>query len=127
MGSVLCDLRIAARRLRTAPAFTAVAVITLAFGIAATGAIFTVVEDVLLRPLPFAHAERLVRVTADFRRLGVDDAGLSPMELFDYRDRSGIFEEVAGIWPITATPTIRRSIPIIGWPSRIRSWCSGAA
>jgi predicted permease len=105
MGSVLRDLRIAARRLRAAPAFTAVAVITLAFGIAATAAIFTVVEDVLLRPLPFAHAERLVRVTADFRRIGVEDAGLSPMELFDYRDRSGVFEEVSGIWPITANLT----------------------
>src|SRR3954454_21791354 len=78
MGSVLRDLRIAARRLRAAPAVTAVAVTTLAFGIAATGAIFTVVEDVVLRPLPFAHAERLVRVTADFRRLGVEDGGLSP-------------------------------------------------
>jgi predicted permease len=105
MGSVLRDLRIAARRLRAAPAFTAVAVTTLAFGIAATGAIFTVVEDVVLRPLPFVHAERLVRVTADFRRLGIEDGGLSPAELFDYRDRAGLFEAIAGIWPITANLT----------------------
>ncbi len=105
MASVLRDLRIAARRLRAAPAFTAVAVLTLAFGIGATAAIFTVVEDVLLRPLPFAHPERLVRVTAAFRRLGVDDGGLSPKELFDYRDRAGVFDEIAGVWPITANLT----------------------
>ena len=105
MASVLRDLRIAARRLRAAPAFTAVAVLTLTFGIGATAAIFTVVEDVLLRPLPFAHPERLVRVTAAFRRLGVDDGGLSPKELFDYRDRAGVFDEIAGVWPITANLT----------------------
>ncbi|HEX2311871.1 MAG TPA: ABC transporter permease, partial [Vicinamibacterales bacterium] len=105
MRSFLRDLRIAGRRLRQDPAFTSVAVLTLALGIAATAAIFTVVQGVVLRPLPYPDPGQLVRVTADLRRLGIEDAGLSPPELFDYRDRSGIFDDVAGIWPITANLT----------------------
>lgn len=83
MADVLRDMRLAARRLRQAPGFTTVAVLTLALGIAATSAIFTVVDAVVLRPLPYDHADRLVRVTADLRRLGVTDIGLSPLELVD--------------------------------------------
>jgi predicted permease len=105
MSTLARDLRLAVRRLRRAPAFTAIAVSTLALGLAATGAIFTVVQDVLLRPLPYHDSERLVRVTADFRRLGIQDGGLSPSELFDYRDRAGVFDQIAGIWPITANLT----------------------
>lgn len=105
MVEVLRDMRLAARRLRQAPGFTTVAVLTLALGIAATSAIFTVVDAVVLRPLPYDHADRLVRVTADLRRLGVADIGLSPLELFDYRDRAGLFDDITGIWPITANLT----------------------
>jgi predicted permease len=105
MRSALRDLRIAGRRLRQDPAFTSVAVLTLALAIAATAAIFTVVQAVVLRPLPYPDPGRLVRVTADLRRLGIEDAGLSPPELFDYRDHSGIFADVAGVWAITANLT----------------------
>jgi putative ABC transport system permease protein len=95
----------AGRRLRQDPAFTSVAVLTLALGIAATGAIFTVVQAVVVRPLPYPDSGQLVRITADLRQLGIEDVGLSPPELFDYRDRSGLFADVAGIWPITANLT----------------------
>jgi putative ABC transport system permease protein len=105
MADFVRDMRMAARRLRRAQGFTAVAVLTLALGIAATSAIFTVVHAVVLRPLPYDHADRLVRVTADLQRLGVADVGLSAPELVDYRDRSGLFEDIAGIWPITANLT----------------------
>lgn len=56
------DLKFALRQLRKAPAFTLTAVLTLALGIGATTAIFTLVYDVMLRPLPFAHADRIVTV-----------------------------------------------------------------
>jgi predicted permease len=105
MSDLVRDLRMAARRLRKAPGFSAVAVLTLALGIAATSAIFTLVEAVILRPLPYVQADRLVRVTADLQRLAVSDVGLSPLELFDYRDRTGLFEDITGIWPITANLT----------------------
>ena len=75
MRSFLRDLRIAGRRLRQDPAFTSVAVLTLALGIAATAAIFTVVQGVVLRPLPYPDPGQLMRVTADLRRLGIEDAG----------------------------------------------------
>ena len=102
------DLKRACRRLRAAPSFTVIAVGTLALGIAATSAIFTVVEAVILRPLPYREPGQLVRITSDFEKLGVPDVGLSASELFDYRERSDVFEEVAAIWPITANLTGQR-------------------
>lgn len=105
MSDLFRDVRHAIRRLRQSPGFTVVAVLTLALSIAATSAIFTVVDAVILRPLPYKSAERLVRVTSEFQRLALPDAGLSAAELFDYRDRSGVFEAITGVWPITANLT----------------------
>jgi predicted permease len=62
MNDLLLDLRYAFRTLRSNPGFTAVAAITLALGLGATTAIYTVVDQVLLRPLPYPQPERLVRV-----------------------------------------------------------------
>src|SRR6185503_11509703 len=60
LGSIIADLRYAARQARRAPGFTALAVATLALGIGATTTIFTLVERVLLRPLPFPNAHQLI-------------------------------------------------------------------
>jgi putative ABC transport system permease protein len=99
------DLRYALRMLARSPGFTAVAVATLALGIGANTAIFSVVHAVLLKPLPFEKPDELVRVTADLAGQGVTDAGASPPELFDYRDRSGAFSAISGLYPINANIT----------------------
>src|SRR3954471_24721882 len=105
MDSLIQDCRFAWRGLVRSPGFAAVAIATLALGIGANSAIFTVVNAVVMRPLPYAHADRLVRVTADFSALNVSDIGLSQPELLEYRDRSGLFEAIAGVWAIDANLT----------------------
>ena len=102
---MLDDVRFAVRSLRKHGAFTAVAVATLALGIGANAAMFAVVNAVLLKPLPFPGADRLVRVTADVVGLGSRDIGVSAPELYDYRDRADVFEEISGVFAIDANLT----------------------
>src|SRR5580658_7245242 len=78
----------AARRLRRSPGFTAVAISTLALGIGANLAAFTVVRAVLLNPLPYPHPDQLVRVFDDLRGSDSHDIGMSAPELWDLRDKS---------------------------------------
>jgi len=91
------DVRFAARLLRKAPGFTAVAVLTIALGVGATTAIFSVVDATLLHPLPFPHAEQLVTVQDDFAGVGAHDVGISEPEWQDL-EHSGIFEHVSPTW-----------------------------
>src|SRR5579871_3664722 len=101
MEQTIQDSRYAFRSLLKTPGFTAVAVLTLALGIGANVAIFTVVNAVLLRPLPFQHPERLVRIFDDLNGAGVKDTGLSVPEFEDLRDRSGVFENISVLWPVS--------------------------
>src|SRR5690242_7813781 len=105
MQSFVSDFRYAFRLLFRNPGFSIVAVITLALGIGANTAIFSVVNTVLLRPLPFRHPEQLVRISADLQKLNIRDVGASPGEARDYENRTGIFEGVCGLWPIDANLT----------------------
>jgi predicted permease len=93
------NLRYAARRLRRSPGFTAVAILTLALGIGANVAAFTVVRAVLLNPLPYPHPEQLVRVFDDLRGSNSRDVGMSAPELWDLRDKSDVFEDLSAVWP----------------------------
>src|SRR5271156_1748208 len=93
------NLRYAARMLRRTPGFTLVAILTLALGIGANVAIFTVVHAVLLDPLPFPHPEELVRVYDDLRTSNTHDVGMSVPELWDMRDKSGVFQDICVIFP----------------------------
>ena len=95
---MLTDLRYALRTLRRSPGFTAVAGLTLALGIGANTAVFSIVEGVLLRSLPFPRADRLVdikRTYERYRQPGI--GGTSPFTAFEtWRTAQGVFEDMAG-------------------------------
>lgn len=99
------NLRYAGRMLRRSPGFTLVAILTLALGIGANVAIFTVVQAVVLRPLPYPHPEQLVRVYDDLRSSNTHDIGMSVPELWDLRDKSGVFQDISVTFPADANIT----------------------
>jgi len=91
----LCqDVRYGVRMLRRSPGFTAIAVLTIALGIGATTAIFSVVDATLLHPLPYPHPEQLVSVVDDLPGVGAQNVGMSVPEWHDL-ERSGIFQYVS--------------------------------
>src|SRR5689334_6517657 len=94
MTTLLQDLRYGLRGLWKSPGFTIVAVLSLALGVGANTAIFSIVNAVLLRSLPFSHPERLVKIVASNRGVGARDIGLSVPEFDDLRSRSGVFDQV---------------------------------
>ncbi len=89
------DLRYAGRTLRKSPGFAVVAVLTLALGIGANTAIFSVVNAVMLRPLPYAHPERLVELWGNVRRAKVERRGTSMPDFVDWRKQSKSFDGMA--------------------------------
>ncbi|MBV9613210.1 MAG: ABC transporter permease, partial [Acidobacteriaceae bacterium] len=95
MAHVWSDLRFASRTLRAKPAFTAVAVVSLALGIGANTAIFSVVDSALLRSLPFHNPDRLVLI-GDHQPC-CDSVSLSPGEYLDYKRQNKTFEDIAAI------------------------------
>src|SRR2546423_12049938 len=94
MDSLFSDIRSAVRNLIKRPGFTAIGLITLALGIGANTAIFSVVYAVLLRPLPFAGADRLVWI-GGWARSGDKEQGVTPADFLDYREQSRSFAELA--------------------------------
>ncbi len=98
MHSIIQDLKYAVRSILKARGFTAVAIATIAMGIGANTAIFTVVNALLLRPLPYTRPERLVMVWQDLRaRGGPADEWATPGNYVDWRRETGIFQQVAVI------------------------------
>jgi predicted permease len=97
--SFVQDLRYALRMLFKSPGFAIVAVLTLALGIGANVATFSVVYGVLLRPLPFPHPAQLVRVFDDLRGPNEQEVGMSAPELWDLQDRAGVFQEISAVAP----------------------------
>ncbi|HEY4814489.1 MAG TPA: ABC transporter permease, partial [Chthoniobacterales bacterium] len=93
MQTLLQDIRYGIRRFRKDPAFMVVTIVTLALGIGATSAIFSVVNGVLLRPLPFPHSDRVVLLmeqTSRFPRFSV-----SYQNFVDWRGQAQSYESVA--------------------------------
>jgi putative ABC transport system permease protein len=93
MNGFLKDVRYGIRGLLRRPGFSAVALITLALGIGANTAIFSVVNAVLLRPLPYPDEERVVRIDETEGRGGM---GISPPNLLDFQQQNHSFEGIAG-------------------------------
>lgn len=94
------DLRYGARMLRKKPGFTLIAVFTLALGIGANTAIFSVVNTVLLRPLPYREPDRLVMVWGNFRGLNMMRLGASAPEFVDFKGQTSVFTELAAFQQI---------------------------
>src|SRR5271168_93861 len=90
------DVRFALRLLRKSPGFAAVAILTLAMGIGANTAIFSVTDAVLLRALPYPNPQRLVRIWQSDPKVGDGRLAATPPEFHAYRERTRTFTAVAG-------------------------------
>jgi putative ABC transport system permease protein len=115
MRTLIQDLRYGLRMLRKSPGFTVVAILTLALGIGANTAIFSVVDAVLLRPLPYPDPGQLALLPEANPKQGIRDAGMSYPSLLELRDNSRVFSAIAGLASHSLTLTGR------GEPSEART------
>jgi putative ABC transport system permease protein len=99
------DLRLALRVMRNKPAFTVVAVLTLAMGIGANSAVFSVVNAVLLKALPYPSEQRLVMIWETKAREGHDHNVVSPANFLYWKDHNTVFEQMAAFFDDTSTIT----------------------
>jgi putative ABC transport system permease protein len=91
----MTDLRFAFRQLHRSPGFTLVAVVTLGLGIAANTAIFSVVDAVLLHPLPYPEPDRIVTLSQTVRSTGVSNEDSSPANFLDWQEQNSVFSSFA--------------------------------
>jgi putative ABC transport system permease protein len=111
MDALIQDLRFAVRGLLKSPGFTVTAVVTLALGIGANSAIFTVVNSVLLRPLEYQEPDRLVYIHSQFPGLGFDKFWISPPEYREIQERSRSYAEI-GAWRVGAASLTGIASPV---------------
>ncbi len=107
MDTLLQDIRFGWRLLRRTPGFTISAVLALALGIGATTAIFSVLDRVVLRPLPYPDPDRLTMVWEANDGKGLSHERISPVNFVDYRGLTQVFEDAAAWWypQLTLTET----------------------
>src|SRR5215510_9928758 len=111
MQSFVQDLRYAVRMLANKPGFALVAVLTMALGIGANTAIFSVVNGVLLRPLPYARPDKLVRIYTEFPTMDLRKFWMSPPEFGDIRNEAQSWENI-GAWTTGGSNVTTTSEPI---------------
>src|ERR1700674_678587 len=97
MRTLIQDLRYALRLLAKSPGFTIVALLTLTLGIGATAAIFSVVDAVLLRGLPYRDPDRLVMVYEDASKVGFPYNTPAPGNYSDWKKQNQVFDDVAAL------------------------------
>src|SRR3954451_6480441 len=102
MNTLLHDIRYGMRMLFKNPGFTAVAVIALALGIGANTAIFSLVNGVLLRPLPFPNAERIIYLEGKNPAAGITASNISFLDFTDWSQQTDLFASTAAYWTGTA-------------------------
>jgi putative ABC transport system permease protein len=116
MKTLVDDLRFGTRMLLKSPSFTAIALLTLALGIGANTAIFSAVNSVLLRPLPYKTPERLAMLWNDNRRLGLHEDLTSYPNFVDWRTQSRLFEDMAAMAEMGADVTgVEVPYEVLGW------------
>jgi putative ABC transport system permease protein len=116
MESIIKDLQFAFRGLIKRPGFTAITLIALALGIGANTAIFSLVNAVILRPLPFPESDRLVWVYGNIRN-GGNRASVAPLDFLDYRNQNKTFEQFAASFSIPLPVTLTGA----GEPERLQA------
>jgi hypothetical protein len=95
METLLQDIRFGVRRLLKSPGFTAVAVLSLALGIGANTAVFSVINAALIKSLPYPDPGRIVLVWGEDKAAGSSRGQVSATDVADYRARNHVFEEIA--------------------------------
>ncbi|HZE90049.1 MAG TPA: ABC transporter permease, partial [Verrucomicrobiae bacterium] len=118
MRSLVEDLRFAVRMLRRSPGFSLIAVVTLALGIGANTAIFTVADSLLLRPMPFHDPDRLVLVWGDRPREGFDVLPFSWENFTEFREQATSFESLGAFF---SYPGNTFNLTASGEPERIQA------
>ena len=113
MQKILRDLRYGVRTLRKSPGYSAVILLAMILGIGANTAIFSVINAILLRPLPYKDPDRLVLIRDNFVKQGLENVWLSPAEYLDIKKQNQVFEDVA------AFATTNYNLTENGEPERI--------
>jgi hypothetical protein len=119
MRDAFQDLRYSIRSLARTPGFALLAILTLALGIGANSAIFSVINGVILKPLGYPQPGQLVMITSQFPGLGFDKFWVSPPEYFELRERAKSFNEI-GAYRATAVNLSEGDTPSVSTPSTQR-------
>src|SRR5688572_32600893 len=113
MSTIRDDVRYSLRTLGKSPVFTLTALVTIALGVGAITAIFSVVNAVLLRDLPYAEPDRLALVQSDMTARNVTEFPMAPGDFPDLRDEVSAFEQVAAITTNRQTITTEQGTELI--------------
>ena len=111
MDSIIKDIRYGLRSLLKRPGFTAIALIALALGIGANTAIFSLVNAVVLQPLPYPDPDRLVWAWGNVRN-GGNRASVAPLDYLDFRNQNKTFEQLAASFGAARPQRISRAVVI---------------